>query len=227
MILNLMRKDLVLYRSMIPWVAVSIAMNVVILAIESDRAASFLGFGAFIAGLLPVMISGGEERSRTNAFACTLPVRRSGIVLGRYLLPFVLFPGWMAFCACLVWVLEGFRIPAGMLRLDVIVYALAVQALTVSIATPLILSLGFIGLVVGLVAVQVLALGVLVVGPRFGLRHGIFAIEDAVRSIGPGLRAMRASLGDPVFYLAGFAALAALMALSCTVSCTLFQRRNL
>lgn len=227
MMLKLMRKDLVLYRSMVPWIAVSIAMNVVILAIERDRSASPLGFGAFIAGFLPVMISGGEERSRTSAFACSLPVRRSRIVLARYLLPFALFPGWMAYCVGLVWALDGFRLPVDLLRLDVIASALAVQALTVSVTTPLILSLGFIGLVVGLVAVQVLALGVLIVGPRFGLRHGILAIEDAVRSIGPGLRALRASMGGPAFYLAEFAALAALLALSCTVSCALFRRRDL
>jgi hypothetical protein len=227
MIGNLMRKDLVLYRSMVPWIALSIALNLVLLAVEGDRAAFPLGFGAFIAGFLPVMISGGEERFRTNSFTCALPVRRSAIVLSRYLLPIALFPGWMAFCAGLVWALGGFRLPAGMPRFDTLASAFAVQALTVSVTTPLILSLGFIGLVIGLVAFQVLALGVLVVGPRFGLRHGILAIEDAVRSVGPGLRALRASLGDPVFYLAGFAALAALLALSYTVSCALFQRRNL
>ena len=227
MIARLIRKDLLLYRTLPLWIALSIAVNVVILVIEGDRSVSPLGFGAFIAGFLPVMICAGEERSRANAFACALPVRRRGIVLARYLLPLILFPGWMLYSAGLVWVLAGFRLPAGMVRLDALASALAVQVLTVSAATPLILSFGFMGLVAGLIALQVLALGVLIVGPRLGLRDGILAVEDVIRSIGPGLRGLRTSLGDPAFHLALFATLAALSALSYLVSCALYGRRDL
>jgi hypothetical protein len=225
MIAKLMRKDLLLYRSMPLWIAGSIAVNLVILAVEGDRSAMPLGFASFIAGFLPIMISGGEERTRTNA--CALPVRRRQIVLARYLLPLILFPGWMLYSAGLTWVLSGFHLPAGSVRPDALASALAVQVLTVSAATPLILSLGFMGLLVGLVAFQVISLGVLIVGPRFGLRGGILAIEDAIRSIGPGLRGLRASMGDPAYWLAVFTALVVVSVLSFLISFALFRQRDL
>jgi hypothetical protein len=95
------------------------------------------------------------------------------------------------------------------------------------VVLPLILSLGFRGLVFVLVAIQVLLLGVLIVGPRIGLRGGILAVEDAIRSIGPGLRGLRAMMGDLTYFLALFAALAALFTLSYLVSCALYGRRDL
>jgi ABC-type transport system involved in multi-copper enzyme maturation permease subunit len=99
MILKLIRKDYVLSWTMPLWMAGSLALNVVIQAFEQTLPTFSLVFGSVIAGFLPVMISGREDRYHTNAFTCSLPVRRSQIVLARYLVGVALYPAWVLCCA--------------------------------------------------------------------------------------------------------------------------------
>jgi hypothetical protein len=227
MILKLMRRDLLMNWTMPLWIAGSIVANLVLWAINGGRTGSVLAFGSFIAAFFPVMVSGREDRFRTNASACSLPVGRWQIVLARYLLGPALFPGWMLLCVLMIWVLAGFRLPDGVLHPDTFVTALAVQMLTVAVLTPLMLRFGLIGFLYGLIGLQVLSLIVLLAGPRIGLRGGILAIEDAVRRVGPGLRGLRASLGDAAWYPAAFATVAAVFGLSFALSFALFRRRDL
>ncbi len=227
MIGKLMRKDLLLSWTMPLWVAGSIAANFLIWTIDGGRSGSILSFGSFVAAFLPIMISGREDRMRTNAFSCALPVSRRQIVAARYLLCLVMAPVWMLFCVLLIWAGSGFRLPPEMLEPAAYAVALAVQVLAVSILLPLMMRFGFIGFLYGLIAVQVLGLLVLVIGPRVGLRSGILAIEDAVRSIGPGLRALRARLGDAPWLAAVLGTVGTVVALSYAVSRALFGSRDL
>jgi hypothetical protein len=227
MILKLMRKDLFLSWTLPLWIAGSIALNIVVQVFEKARPASTLGFGSFIAGFLPVMITGREDRFRTNALGCSLPASRWQIVLARYLVGPALYPVWVAFCALLAWLFGGGRFPVGMLQGDALAAGFAVLVLTTAVLTPLVIRFGFIGFLYGLIGLQVLSLFVLLAGPRFGLRSGILAIEDAVKRIGPGLRELRASMGDAACYPSAFAVVAAAFGLSCLGSYAMFRRRDL
>jgi hypothetical protein len=114
-----------------------------------------------------------------------------------------------------------------MLRPATLATGLAILVLTVAILTPLLLRFGFMGFLAGLLGLQVIGLVVLLVGPRLGLRSGILAIEDAVGSIGPAIRALRARWGDAAFYPLAAAAVAAVFGVSCAGSCAMFTRRDL
>lgn len=227
MILHLMRKDLLLNGSLLVAILGSIAANVLIWALEGGRAQFILAFGSAIAGFLPIMISGRDDRFRTNSFACALPVSRRQIVLARYLLCPVLFPVWTLCLVALLWAFSGFRLPVDLLRPDAYVTALAFQALAVAVFTPLMLRFGYKGFLYGLIGLQVLGVLVLVVGSRVGLTSGISAFEGAIGSIGPGVRRLHTRMGDTAFFSAAFAAVAAALGLSCLVSCVLFRRRDL
>jgi hypothetical protein len=227
MILRLMRKDLMLSWTMPLWMAGALALNVVIQTFEETLPVSTLGFGSFIAGFLPVMISGREDRFRTNALACSLPASRWQIVLARYLVGPALYPLWVVFWTLLAWPFSGGRFPVEMLRADTLAAGFAVLVLTTAVLTPLIIRFGFNGFLYSLIGLQVVGLFVLLAGPRFGLRGGILAIEDAVKGIGPGLRALRASMGDAAFFPAASAAVVAAFGLSCLASCAMFRRRDL
>ena len=227
MILKLMRKDLLLSWGLLIAIFGGIAANALIWAIEGGRAGFILAFGSAIAGFLPIMICGRDDRFRTNAFACALPVSRREIVLARYLLCPVLFPAWTLCLVILLWTFSGFRLPAELLRPDAYVTALAVQALAVAVFVPLMLRFGFKGFLYGLIGLQVLGMLVLVVGSRVGLAGGISAFEGAIGRIGPGVRDLRARVGDAAFFPAAFAAIAAMLGLSYLVSNLLYQRRDL
>jgi hypothetical protein len=227
MILKLMRKDLLLNWGLLIAICGSIAANTLIWAIEGEQAGFVLAFGSTIAGFLPIMICGRDDRYRTNAFQCALPVSRRQIVLARYLLCPVLFPAWMLCLVLLLWAFSGFRLPAELLRPDAYVTALAVQALAVAVIAPLMLRFGYKGFLFGLIGLQVLGLLVLVVGSRVGLAGGIRAFESSIGGIGPGVRDLHARMGDAAFFPAAFAAVAAALGLSCLVSCVLYQRRDM
>jgi len=226
-ILKLMRKDLLLSWSLLIAIFGSTAANVLIWAIEGGRAGFVLAFGSTIAGFLPIMISGRDDRYRTNAFACALPVSRRQIVLARYLLCPVLFPAWTLCLVLMLWTFSGFRLPAELLRPDAYVTALAVQALAVAVFVPLMLRFGYKGFIYGLIGLQVLGLLVLVVGSRVGLAGGISAFESSIGRIGPGVRDLRARMGDAAFFPAAFVAIAGVLGFSYLVSCMLYQRRDL
>jgi hypothetical protein len=226
-ILRLIRKDLLLNRGLLIAIFGSVVANVLIWAIEGGQAGFILAFGSAITGFLPIMISGRDDRFRTNAFACALPVSRRQIVLARYLLCPVLFPAWTLCLVLLLWAFSGFRLPAELLRPDAYVTALAVQVLAVAAFVPLMLRFGYKGFVYGLIGLQVLGLLVLIVGSRVGLAGGISAFEGAIGRIGPGVRDLRARMGDASFFPAAFAAVTAVLGLSCLLSCGLYQRRDL
>ncbi len=226
MILKLIRKDFVLSWTMPLWMAGSLALNVIIQYSEQTLPIFSLVFGSLIAGFLPVMISGREDRYRTNAFTCSLPVRRSQIVLARYLVGVALYPAWVVCCVLLAWPFSGRSFPVEMLQPQTLATGFAVLVLTIAALTPLMLRFGFMGFLFALIGLQVLGLLVLVAAPRLGLRNGILAIEDAVKAIGPGLRMLRASMGSAAYYSAAFATVAAIFSLSCLLSCALYRRRD-
>lgn len=226
MILKLIRKDFVLSWTMPLWMAGSLALNVILQHSERTLPIFSLVFGSFIAGLLPVMISGREDRFHANAFTCSLPVRRSQVVLARYLVGVALYPAWVACCVLLAWPFSGGSFPVEMLQPPTLATGFAVLVLTIATFTPLMLRFGFIGFLFALIGLQVLGLFVLVAAPRLGLRNGILAIEDAVKAIGPGLRILRAAMGRAAYYAAAFATVAAIFGLSFLLSCALYRRRD-
>lgn len=224
--MKLIRKDLLLSWMLPLWMAGSLALNVVLQAFERTLPTFSLYFGSLIAGFLPVMVTGREDRFRTNAFACSMPVRRGEIVLARYLLGPVFYPVWVLCCVLLAWLFSGRSFPVEMLRFEPLATGLAVLVLTIAAMTPLMVRFGFMGFLVGLISLQVLGLSVLAAGPRLGLRSGILAIEDAVKAVGASLRALRAAMGDAGYYAAASAAVAAIFGLSCLLSCALYRRRD-
>lgn len=226
-ILRLIRKDLLLSWTLPLWMAGSLVLNVAIQAFEEARPSFGLVFGSAIAGFLPVMISGREDRFRTNGFAGALPASRRQLVVARYLVGPVFYPAWVLLSVAVAWALGGGGFPADMLRPSTLAAGLAVLALTVTVMTPPMLRFGFVGFLVGLVGLQVIGLVVLVAGPRLGLRPGILAIEDAIGSVGPAIRRLRAAWGGAAFYPLAAAAVATVFALSCAGSCAMFARRDL
>jgi len=225
-ILKLIRKDFVLSWTMPLWMAGSLALNVIIQRAERTLPVFSLVFGSFIAGLLPVMITGREDRFHANAFTCSLPVRRSQVVLARYLVGVALYPAWVACCVLLAWPFSGWSFPVEMLQPQTLATGFAVLALTIAVLTPLMLRFGLMGFLFALIGLQVLGLFVLAAAPRLGFRSGILAIVDAVKSVGPGLRMLRASMGGAAYYPAAFATVAAIFGLSCLLSCALYRRRD-
>ncbi len=227
MTLRLMRKDLLLSWTQVPWIAGAIALMFVLQAFNGDQPTPSMLFGSFMAGFVPVIISVREDRFRSNALSCSLPVTRRQIVLARYLVGPALFPVWVLCSVLLAWPLSHEGFPVAMLRLDALATGFAILVLTVAFVTPLFFRFGWAGFLYGLVGLQALGIIVLLAGPRLGLRGGLLAIEDALRSIGPGLRALRALAGDAVYFPAAFVALAVAFGLSCAASCALFRRRDL
>jgi ABC-type transport system involved in multi-copper enzyme maturation permease subunit len=227
MILKLVRKDLLLSWTMLLWVAGIVAGNALLYSYEDASPALVAAFGLLVAGFLPLMISGREDRYRTNAFGCSLPVTRRQVVLSRYLAGIAPLPLWYGISLLASWFASGGRLPPEFLRLDTAVTACSTAVLAMALLHPFILVFGFVGFLVALVVLQAIAVLLVVVGPTLGLKGGLLAIEQVLRRIGPALRGLRATFGDPAYFLLALAALGGFLAASIALSIGLLRRKDL
>jgi hypothetical protein len=227
---RLIRKDLVLNRWMVALVAVGIVTVVAILYLgvgtsrEGGPPSSVVLFIASWAGsLVPSLFAGRDDRFRTFSFDLGLPVTRGRVVLARYLLALLLVPVWIALVAAARWACGWSRFPVEFVHPESLVLGLAASVAGMGLVFPLVVRVGFMGLLYGLVGLQVLGL-VTVVAVR-QVPAASAALSQAGRIV-PALAGLRARLGDPVFLAAAAGALLALNALSFAAARALYRRRD-
>lgn len=193
----------------------------VFLGIDSARATAV--FAGLMAAFLPVTIITREDRANAMALVCSLPVTRRTIVRGRYALGVVLVLAALTLILTIVTVLPT-ELPADALFGPTpLLTALGVSFLIMALMMPVTLRLGFNGLMILMVALQVLGVTLLVLTQM----TGAVLDEGILRAIVTGVARAAAVLGTPGFHLALLALLLAALALSYRVSVALFERREL
>jgi hypothetical protein len=229
-ILRLIRKDLLLNWTIVALVAAGIVTLVAILylGVGTTRdggppVAVVLFITTWFGSLLPAAFAGRDDRYRTGSFDLCLPVTRGQVVLARYLLPLLLLPVWVGLVAGARWACGGLRFPVQVVRPDSLLLALSALVTGMGIVFPLVVWVGFMGLLYGLVGLQVLGLLTAVAVSQF---PAVLAALSLLGRIDPMLGGFRAGLGDSWFLMAATGALLFLYALSFAAACALYRHRD-
>jgi hypothetical protein len=232
-IARLMRKDLLLNGTMLAWLAGGLVAMVVLTRFagrsigEQMSRMSFgleLASGSFYGSLLPLMVAGRADRFRTGGFDASLPVTRRQILAARYLLPLLLLPAWVALIYGTVWALSGWRLPPEALHAETLLLAPTALVVTMGVFFPVVMRLGFAGMLYGLVGLQVVGVVLMVIMRRVPGVRGVF---DAIARIGPSLRMLHTRVGDPWYALLVVAALIGASILSFLAADALYRGKDL
>ena len=226
MLRSLIRKDLLLTRTRLLLNAGLFIVFLIVFAHAGDAPVwLFAWSAALMFSFVPVTVIAQEDRCRAAAVGCSLPVRRRDVVRARYLLGLGSGVAGVAAAFLLALVLPGSPYGASdLFSPSTVLIALTVLALSLALLLPFTIRFGLIGILVALVAFQVLGLAVLALANRFGIAADVRRIAGAAAALVSGFHA---SLGGIGFFIGVLALLAAVLALSVQVSTILFERKEL
>ncbi|MDP7014763.1 MAG: ABC-2 transporter permease [Pirellulaceae bacterium] len=219
---NLIRKDLLMHKSGFQlWAPVFVG----VLAWQAWRGFSpsfFLMLACVYGTIFPALLVTIEDKSRSGAFNCSLPVTRRQVVGAKYIIS---------------WALAVFFTSIGLMLYSVIAadsflaiwststagQALVTLSLGLGLTLPLSLRFGFWGFTGAFVVTTSLGMGALlvlqVVSPDLHIMDSFIAISDFVARV-------RAQLRGPLFLTAIIVAGAVLNVVSCEIAVVLFKRRE-
>lgn len=196
-----------------------------VIRVDSTRA--WFVFTSFYAAFLILTVFAREDKFRCASWTCSLPVTRREIVGARFAGAWLQVAGALAVAIILAVVVPGSRIDlAGIVQPETLLLAATVAAVVVALMLPFTIRFGLIGVMIFLVAAQVLGAGALFLAialrPRGGssLRLGFSAVAD-------GVRAVHASLPLPAFSLLVLALLAAVSWGGHCLAVHLYRRREM
>jgi hypothetical protein len=175
---------------------------------------------------MPFVILGREDKFKTQALVCSLPVRRSTVVLGKYVATWAAIGLGLAYAIAVTAVLPftKFRV-AEVLTAKILLVSLFLISLIFAVILPFTLRFGLTGIIILLVSTQLLGVLALVLtsvlgGGRNSLLRVVFGTAE---------RALRSLLNHEAtagFVLALLGAILAVGAASLLISRALYARRE-
>jgi len=199
----------------------------VYMAARIDSPRVFVVTTSLMIGLsMPFVILGREDKFKTAALVCSLPVRRSTVVLGKYVATWAAIGLGLAYALAVTAALPftKFRV-AEVLTVRALLVSLFLISLVFAVILPFTLRFGLTGIIILLVSTQLLGVLALVLtsvlgGGRNSLLRAVFGTaERALRS----LLSHEATAG---FVLTLIGAIAAVNAASLLISRALYARRE-
>ena len=193
--------------------------------IDSPRL--FIVMTSLMVGLsVPTAILGREDKFKTASLVCSLPVRRSTVVFGKYAATWIAIGLGLGYALLLTAALPFSKIAVSeVLGLKTILVSVFLISLIFSVILPFTLRFGFTGVIILLVGTQLLGIVALFIAqlvrvPNNPLRIVLQAVEK-------GLKTLLHHEPTPGFLLALLAAILALNAFSIFVGWALYARRDL
>ena len=187
-------------------------------------AGAYIVLTSVMSVFLPVTVIVREGKFNAAALTCSLPVTRREIVHARYGLAIAL-----GSCLMVVAIAVGLLCPWSHLAATKLVaprallLALTMIVLEAALLLPFLLRFGWIGIIVLLIALQVLGVVALTLTRLLG--HGT-PLGLGIKALANALRSLYASLGDPLFVAVWTGVLVLVTVGSCALSTWLYDRRN-
>lgn len=218
-------KDLLLNRTtLMVNLAVFIATFGLLTSMGVDSPRVVAVFAGLMVAFIPVTLVTREDKARTMALSCSLPVSRRTIVRARYVLGLA-----MATTMALALLTAAGLVPtSGLVLLEVLrpstlLLCLSIVVILVSLLLPLTFRFGAMGVFALLAAFQVLGVVLLTIAQ---VTHSNADLRIASTLV-QGVRSVAAALGMPLFYLVLGVTLAALVAASYRASVFVFERKDI
>ncbi|UCG89025.1 MAG: ABC-2 transporter permease [Gemmatimonadota bacterium] len=225
--LEVIKKDLILNRNVMLLNTVVFTGILVVVAVwlsESPPTRLFAGFAGLMMAFLPAITVTREDRFNATALGCSLPVRRKTIVRARFVLSVGTALLGLVGTFLLVSLLPHSHYRVGdLFDRGPLVTALTVIAIALSLLLPFILRFGMNGVLIFLVATQVLGVLLLTVVSVAGFAQH----REIVGQIVAGFVRLRELTGPAAFSGLMAAVLLALLTLSYLVSARVFENREL
>ncbi len=149
------------------------------------------GFGPLLYALLPLTIYAREDKFKAEGFSLSLPVTRRDLILSRYVLSWIVMLAMYGGASVLSLLIPGTKLSLSTVFLPkTILMALFFMTLIFGMLMPLFTRFGFVGLMIFLVALQVLGIFLVVFNMvikdiRTVIVSIVRAINKAQAAIGP------------------------------------------
>jgi len=171
---------------------------------------------------LPFTILGREDKFKTSSLICSLPVRRSDVVLGKYVASWVAVILGLGYALLFTAVFPFSKVAvAEVLTAKTLFVSLFLISLIFAVILPFTIRFGFAGIIILLVSTQLLGILAQVLG---GTRN---PLRILFRTVEQGLRSLLYHESTADYLLTLLAAAVAVSAASFFVSRTLYARRDL
>ncbi len=227
--LKLIRKELIFNRNSLLLILALITGFLMFFLARSVhfKSAGFMMFSAFYVGAsLCLTLMAQEDKYKTAALTCSLPCRRNDVVRARFVLTWALMLGTLIYTTFLAAVLPFSRVEVSQaLGLKIILVILLILSVVFAAMLPFIIRFGVAGVMIFLVAAQLL--GVIALFLTRFLKTGR---GDLLSPLGAAIRGLRFLAGPDstaVHLVLTAAAILALNAASLFVSQALYARREL
>ncbi len=199
--LRLIRKELIFNRNNLILLLTLITgfLMLFLARAENFKSTGFMIFCAFYVGAsLCVTLMAQEDKYKTASLTCSLPCRRRDVVRARFILTWALMLVTLVYTTFLAAVLPFSRADVGQaLNLKVFLVMLFVLTVVIAAMLPFSIRFGVMGIILILVAVQVLGLITVSLAQFLGGKpiHFFATVEAAVRWLkflaGPGSTAVQ------------------------------------
>jgi ABC-type transport system involved in multi-copper enzyme maturation permease subunit len=224
---KLLRLEYILNRRQVLITVAIFSLFFLYMASRIDSSRVYLVMVCLMLGLaLPFGILGREDKFKTASLVCSLPVRRSTVVLAKYAATWIVIGAGIAYSVVLTAVLPFAKVPVGeLLTLKSLLVSLFLISLLFGFILPFTIRFGLTGIIVFLVSTQVLGIVALLSVQLLGSRGN--PIRTAIRAVEGGLRDILYHPATSGFLLTMAAAVLAVNAISFFTARALYLRRDL
>ncbi len=223
---RVMEKDLILNRRIILINGLIFAASLTLFTIMDPEIPPrvYAGFSALMVAFLPAVIVTREDKFRAMVLGCSLPVKRRTIVQARFLLSLAMGLGGvlLAFLLAVVLPFARFR-PEELFAWGPLLTGVSGIIVVLALFLPFTLRYGMKGLLIFLIAAQVLGVVLLTLVQVTGSSADRLLLGKIIGGIGR----LHAALGQGGFSLLLLAFLLAVLGLSYLISVRVFERREL
>lgn len=224
--LKVLRMEFVFFRRQFAIIMAifSVYFGWMVYSIPSPRV--FLVLISLMIGLaMPFGILGREDKFKTASLVCSLPVRRSSIVLAKYAISWITIGIALVYSIVLTAVLPFGKVPVEeILNPKSLLISLAMISLFFSFILPFTTRFGLTGIIIFLVGTQMLGIVMLLLGQLLGRQNN--PLRAFIRAVEGGFRSVLNHPSTPGFLLTLAAAILVLNAASFIISRALYARRD-
>ena len=221
--IKLIRKDLILHKKFALWTGILYPLYLGFMGSRVDHLSLLPVLGGFLYAIVPLILFGREDKFKAEAFGLSLPVTRRECLRARFLLSWGLMLLMYAVGSVLMVAVPGAKLEAAaVFSPKMILLSLAFMAVYFGILMPLFVRFGQVGMLVFIVALQVI--GVLLMVFRSAV--GMTTVKKLFRLIPDGVAAVQSSLGAAPAVLVVLALLALLSYGSFELSAAFLQRKE-
>lgn len=225
--LKLLRLEYLLNRRQVFIVLAIFTAYFAYMAYRIDSPRVFIVSTSIMIGLsMPFIILGREDKFKTAALVCSLPVRRATVVLGKYAATWAAIGLGLGYTLLFTAVFPFSKFSIGeILTARTLLVSLFLISLIFAVILPFTIRFGLAGIIILLVGCQLLGILALVLAQVLGGARN--PLRVFFRAIEGGLRTLLTREATPAFLLTLLAAVVVLNAASLFISRVLYARREL